>query len=417
MLRILGYDVPTMGDVELRGKKVLVRVDINVPVEPETKRILSAWRIEAHAETIKELLNENCSVVVISHQGRPGEPDFIDLEPHAEILSQLLGVDVKFVRDVIGASAVSAIKGLRSGDVLLLNNTRLLPEEMKKGTPEQHAETPLVKTLAPLFDLFVLDAFATAHRPYPSIIGFPYVMPSVAGRVMERELSTLHDVLTSHGDKVFVLGGAKLDDVVKVVSSVVRNEKASRILLGGLAAELFLMASGHRLGEQNEKIVMKKAKGPELLEKAKKLLSEAKSKGIEILLPVDFAVERDGRREECPLSNVTGVIKDIGSETVALFCRAIADADYVIMKGTMGVIEDSRFREGTYKLLEAMSRCRGTVIIGGGHATVFGDVLRRSGKSNFYISTGGGAMLLFLAGEVLPAIEALHISAQKFFKE
>jgi len=185
----------TLDDVDVKDKVVLVRVDFNSPVDPETKKVLDDTRIRAHGETtIKELAQKGAKVVVIAHQGRKGDPDFIPLKQHAEILGKVLGKPVKFVDDVFGEKAQKAIKELKSGEILVLDNVRNFAGETKEGTPEEHAKTELVKALAPLADIFVNDAFAAAHRAHVSMVGFTAVLPSVAGRIMERELKSLSRV-------------------------------------------------------------------------------------------------------------------------------------------------------------------------------------------------------------------------------
>jgi len=177
----------TLDDVALKGKVVLVRVDFNSPVDPNTKKLLDDTRIRVHGKnTIKELIQKGAKVVILAHQGRPGEPDFISLKQHAERLSEVLGRPVEYVDDLYGETAQNAIKGLKNGEVIVLKNTRTYPEERKSKTPEEHAQSEFIKSLAPLADLFVNDAFSAAHRAHASVVGFSAVLPSVAGRIMDR---------------------------------------------------------------------------------------------------------------------------------------------------------------------------------------------------------------------------------------
>ena len=208
----------TLDDVKVKDRVVLVRVDFNSPVDPETKKILDDVRIRAHGETtIRELAEKGAKVVVLAHQGRKGDPDFIPLKQHAELLGKILGRPVKYVDDIYGDRAKEAIKGLKSGEILVLDNVRAFPLETKEGSPSDHAKTELVQSLAPLADLFVLDAFASAHRAHVTINGFTAVLPSAAGRVMERELKSLGRSL-EHPEKpcLFILGGAKADDSLEI---------------------------------------------------------------------------------------------------------------------------------------------------------------------------------------------------------
>jgi phosphoglycerate kinase len=244
----MGRRIATLSDVDVENKRVLLRVDINSPVNPQTGELLDVSRIMEHSVTIKELIERKAAVTIISHQGRPLDHDFVSLSGHARVLSKVLGVNVNFVDDVIGPEARRAIEKLEPGEVLMLDNTRLLAEDTIEAPPEVHSKSFLVSKLAPLFSYFVNDAFATCHRSQASIVGFSLRLPSVAGRVLERELSALNKILEL-GDrpKIFVLGGAKLDDTVKVIKHVVESRMADEVLTTGLVAVLFLIAKGVRV--------------------------------------------------------------------------------------------------------------------------------------------------------------------------
>lgn len=240
----------TLDDVEVDSKKVLVRVDINSPMKPGTDQILDDSRIVAILDTLKDL--EKARVAILSHQGRPGEADFTSMKSHAQALKKYLGNRLKFVEDIIGPTALEAIQKLKNGDVLLLDNARFLSEEIMEGTPELFAKTHLVKRLSPLFDLFVNDAYPAAHRAQASMVGFPEVLPSAAGRSMERELKALNRVLYEPDrPSVVVLGGAKVSDKIKILSSILERKKVDKVLLAGLMAIVFLEASGVSLGESS----------------------------------------------------------------------------------------------------------------------------------------------------------------------
>src|SRR4030043_317177 len=204
----------TLDDVKVKDKVVLVRVDFNSEIDPETKKVTSDVRIRAHAETtIKELAEKGAKVVILAHQGRKGDPDFTPLKQHAQILSKILKCSVQFGDDIYGEKAKKAIKNLKGGEILVLDNVRGFDGETKNGTPTEHAKTPLVQNLAPLADLFVNDAFAAAHRGHVSMVGFTAVLPSAAGRIMERELKSLSRALEKPEKPcVYVMGGAKADD-------------------------------------------------------------------------------------------------------------------------------------------------------------------------------------------------------------
>ncbi len=411
-----GKQIPTIDDLEtrygLKGKRVLVRIDINSPVDPVSKKIIDDSRIKAHAPTVRELAERGAAVVLVSHQGRPGEDDFVSLDEHAKLLEKYAGVEVKFIDDVIGPAAREAIKGLRPGEVLLLDNVRLVSEEVIEARPEKHVNSVIVRKLAPLFDAYVNDAFATAHRSQPSVVGFPLVLPSAVGRVFEKELAALARLYDeSMSPKVFVLGGGKVHDTIRIIEHLTVNRVADRILTTGLVAELFLVAKGVNIGEENKKFLEKKGLLA-LIPRARRILL----KGAPIETPVDFVtLKENGEVKVEPIGRIEGVIRDIGPETVKMYSELIQEASIVVLRGPAGVIEDERFREGTRKILEASLSSKAFVIIGGGHLGAIASELGVKVGEKLHISTGGGALLLLLAGEELPAIVALRESARKFF--
>ncbi|MEW9490910.1 MAG: phosphoglycerate kinase [Candidatus Aramenus sulfurataquae] len=406
MIKINDLAIPTLDDVDFSAKKVLVRIDVNSPIDPKTGKLLDDSRLRAYNTTIKELVQRGNSVVLISHQGRPGDDDFVSLREHAEVLSKYLEVNVEFVEDVMGPYARERIKKMGKGEVILLDNVRLVSEELIEASPAQHAKSYLVRRLSPLFDGYVNDAFATAHRSQASLVGFPIVLKSSAGRLMEREIFALAKIFNPEDyPKVFVLGGGKVLDSVRIIENLVKKRMADRILTGGLIAELFAVAKGLDIGKENMK-VLEKLGILSLVPRARKILLA----GGPIEIPVDFKVEKDGNVIEEPVNRITGVIKDIGNTTVGIYSSFIKEAKVIVMRGPMGVIEDERFREGSKKLLEDALESPGYLIIGGGHMiSVLGNANVNSSK--VHVSTGGGALLLFLAGEKLPALEALSISS------
>lgn len=405
MIEVGGLKVPTLDDIRPEGSRVLVRIDINSPVDSSGK-LLDASRIRAHYETIKELVDRGNSLVLASHQGRPGDDDFVSLRAHAEAMKEVLGINVKFVEDVIGPYAREAIRGLKGGEVALLENLRLVSEEIIEAPPEQQAKTFLVRALAPLFNYFVNDAFATAHRSQPSIVGFPMVLPSAAGRLMERELLAISRILNeAESPKVFALGGSKVSDTLKIIENLTKKRMADRILTGGLVAELFAVAKGLNIGKQNMQIL--ESKGIlGLVPKARRILLA----GAPVEIPVDFLTEGPGGEVKSePATRVSGVIKDIGEATIGIYSSFLREAKVATLRGPMGVIEDERFREGTKALIRAAVEGSGYTIIGGGHLISAVD----SGVSGerVHVSTGGGALLIFLSGDSLPAVEALSMGA------
>ncbi len=399
-------NIKTLDDVEVKGKTVLVRVDFNSPVDPVTKKITDDTRIRTHAETtLKELMEKGAKVVVLAHQGRKGDPDFISLSAHAEVLKKILGSSVKFVDDIFGEKARSEINSLDEGELLLLENVRMWDGETKKLSAEEHAKSEMVRALAPLVDVFVVDAFAAAHRTHASLVGFaPVVKEVVAGRVMERELRSLVKVLEEpERPCIYILGGAKAEDSADVVDSVLSKDRADYVLTGGLVANLFLKAKGYDLGKVNEDVLEKKG-FMSLIPRIKELLDKYPSK---IVLPEDLAID-DGGRKEISISDLPTekVIKDIGINTAKRYSELIKDAKTIVMNGPMGVFEDKGFEVATKEVFTAISESNAFSLIGGGHTIAAASKLGYLGKFS-HVSTGGGALIEYLVKGTLPVIEIL----------
>ena len=224
--------LPTLDDVDVKGKTVIVRVDLNVPYDPNTHSIRNSERIRAHAETVRELSDKGAKVIVLAHQGRKGDLDFTHLAQHAELLARDAGKDVLYVDDVIGEEALKAIAQLEEGKVLLLDNVRFLEDEAIEKTAEEHSRSSLVKALSPLADLFVNDAFSVAHRSHASIVGFTVLLPSVAGRVMEHEIESCEKALNAKRPRIFIMGGVKPDDCVDTKRKIVLTRLLNVALSG-----------------------------------------------------------------------------------------------------------------------------------------------------------------------------------------
>jgi len=402
----------TLDDFDVRDKTVLVRVDFNSPVDPDTKKVLDDSRIRAHGETtIRELITKGAKVVVLAHQGRKGDPDFIPLKQHADLLSNALAKPVKYVDDVFGEKAKEAIKNLKGGEILVLENVRTFAGETKDGTPEEHAKTDLVRNLAPLADLFVLDAFAAAHRAQVSIIGFTAVLPSAAGRIMERELKSLGRVLESpEKPSLFILGGAKADDSLEISKYVLEKSLADYILVGGVAGQVFLTAKNINLGKPNVDFLQKK----ELLTLTQGIKELIQKHPTRIKTPEDVAVEADGKRKEVLTENLPTdySIMDIGSKTASEYAAMIAKAKTIVVSGPMGVYENDEFSLGTRKVFKAIADSRAFSLAGGGHTIA---ALQEFGLFNkvSYASTAGGALIEFLMGKKLPGVTALEKAAAR----
>jgi len=402
----------TLDDVEVKNKVVLVRVDFNSPIDPETKKIIDDSRIRAHGEsTIKELSEKGAKVVILAHQGRKGDSDFIPLKQHAEILAKILVKPVKYIDDLYGEKAKDAIKELKSGEILVLENVRMYDAETEEGTPEEQAKKPLVVNLAPLADLFVNDAFSAAHRAHVSIIGFTAVLPSIAGRVMARELTSLRKILEKPEKPcLFILGGAKADDSLEISSYVLNNEIADFVLTGGVVGHVFLVAMGFDLGKQNMSFLGDKNFSV-LTSGIKELMQKHPDK---IKTPKDLALEVNGKRKEISVHELPTdfPIFDIGTETVEDYGKIIRVAKSIVVSGPMGVFENREFMFGTKRIFEEIANSKAFSIAGGGHTTAALDELNLSDKIS-YVSTAGGALTEFLMGKQLPGVSALEKAAAR----
>jgi len=401
----------TMDDFDFRHRTVLLRVDVNCPLSQETMEIEDDNRIRQVIPTIRELVDKDAKVVIMAHQGRPGDWDFCSLEKHSVLLSKYLSKDVKYVDDIVGETAIDAIKSLIPGEVLLLKNVRELPYEQEKKAMEEHAQCELVTKLAPLADFYVNDAFAAAHRSQCSLVGFPAVLPSAAGRLMEKELIALSQVFTEpNKPSVFILGGAKFGDSIKVIERIIKTGTATWVILVGLSGNAFLHVRGVNLGEPSQK-ALEKELTLENLEAAKKLFLE---RGERIILPFDVAIDKDGKRQEVMVGDLPldYPILDIGHGSLAKFAKVISAAKTVFMSGPAGMIEKEQFAWGTKELMNYMVHSKAFTMIGGGHTVGAAEKFGLS-HSFSYVSTAGGALETYLLGKPLPAVEALKTACKR----
>jgi len=402
----------TIDDIDFKNKVALVRVDFNSPIDPKTKKVLDDTRIRAHAQTtIKELCEKGAKIVILAHQGRPGDPDFTPLKQHAEILGKILGKPVKYVEDLFGEKAQKAIKGLKSGEILVLENVRTFPDEQNKGTPEEHAKSEFVQKLAPLGDVFVNDAFAAAHRAHISIVGFTAVMPSVAGRIMEKELKALGRVLEAPEKPcVYILGGAKADDSLEISRYVLKNNIADRILTGGVVGHLFLAAKGLDIGKPNMELLEKR----ELMELVPGIQDLMNAYPGKIETPSDVAIEVEGKRKEITIEKLPTnyPVYDIGAKTVKKYRDIIRGAKSIVISGPVGVFENVEFSLGTREIFKAIAASKAFSLVGGGHTVAAVEKLELADKMS-YVSTAGGALIEFLMGKRLAGVVALEKAAAK----
>lgn len=401
-------DYLTIDDIDVRGKTILCRLDLNSPMDPNGI-ILDDSRFRSHLTTLKEL--EESKVVILSHQSRPGKSDFTTMEPHSKLLSKLMRRNINYIDDIFGSRALDSIRKMNKGDVILLENARFYSEESLERTPKEHTRTHMVRRLSSVCDIFMNDAFSVSHRSHLSVTGFTEILPSIAGRVMEKEIDSLNRGL-SCGERpcIYVLGGAKVDDSIKVTKNVLERGCADRVLVTGVVANVFLAASGVKIGNSNMSFIEKQGYTDQI-DIACELLSRFAEN---IGLPVDVALNKNDERIEEKVRNLNTElpIHDIGIETMVKFSKEISGAKTVIMNGPAGVFEKEAFALGTHELIKAGTKS-GFSVIGGGHIAAAAEQLGVSGKFS-HVSTGGGACIDFLAGEKLPGIEALKDAARKF---
>jgi phosphoglycerate kinase len=395
----------TLEDLELDGKRIFLRVDINTPIHPETGRLMEQARLEEAALTVRDL--PKSKVVVASHQGRVGRSDYTSLEAHSKALEEIIGKPVKFVPDVFGPEALAEIDSLPEGGVLVLDNLRFTAEENQEYKPAEAEKTFLVKRVKDHVDACILDAFSTAHRASPTIVGFAGLVPTGAGRTVGRELRMLDRIASvEKGPYVTVLGGAKVNDRLEAIDALIANNRADKVLLCGVVGLVFLKAAGKLRGDLGvdgeQKFVLK----------ARQLLDVDPER---FALPLDVAVRLNGGRREVDPSQLgaPAQVLDIGSKTVEHYSKFIKGAGTVFMSGPPGAFEWEDFSLGTEGLLRAMASSLGTTIISGGHLST---ALRKYGIHDQidHISTAGGALVQYLAGKRLPLIDALERAADKW---
>ncbi len=387
------FNKKTVRDIDVKGKKVFVRVDFNVPTKDGV--VGDDTRIQAALPTIRYLLDNGAAVILASHLGRPkGGPEAkFSLKPVADHLSKLLGKPVLFAEDCIGPVAEKAAKALKIGEVLLLENTRFHPEEEKN-------DEAMSKSLASLADIFVNDAFGTAHRAHSSTAGIAAYLPSVAGFLLEKEIKYLGQAVDDPKRPfVAILGGAKISDKIGVIRNLL--QKADAILIGGGMANTFFKAEGYPMADS---LVEEEA-----LETARELLATGKTK---LRLPVDVVIADKFDAEAASKTIPSGPVPDgwrildIGPKTIEAYGKVIKGAGTVVWNGPMGVFEFPRFADGTYGVAKAVASSDAVSVVGGGDSVA---AINQSGLADkiTHISTGGGASLEMLEGLTLPGVAAL----------
>ena len=388
----------TIKDIDLKGKKVLVRCDFNVPMD-ENQNITDNRRIVAAIPTIKYLLENNCAIILCSHLGRPkGEfkPEF-SLKPVAKELSRLLDIDVKMSKDVIGEDAKKLASNLQQGEIMLLENVRFHREETDN-------DENFAKELASLAEIFVMDAFGAAHRAHASTAGVAKFLPAVSGFLIEKELNFLGNAITNpERPFVAILGGAKVSDKIGVIDSLL--EKVDTLMIGGGMAYTFFKAQVYNVGNS----ICEEDK----LDLAKEAMEKAKAKGVKLLLPIDTKIGKEFKPDTESKTVAWTEIPDgwegfdIGEKTIEMFAEELKTAKTVIWNGPLGLFEFDQFAIGTNSIAKILADLDATTIIGGGDSAAAVEKIGLSDKMT-HISTGGGASLEFLEGKKLPGIEALQ---------
>ena len=387
----------TVRDIDLKDKKVLVRCDFNVPMD-ENKKITDNTRIVAAIPTIKYLLENNCAIILCSHLGRPkGEfkPEY-SLAPVAEELSKLLGKEVIMAKDVIGEDAKQKAANLKQGQIMLLENVRFHKEETD-NSPE------FAKELASMAQIYVNDAFGTAHRAHSSTAGVAAYLPAVSGFLIEKELKFLGNAINNpQRPFVAILGGAKVSDKIGVIDSLL--DKVDTLMIGGGMAYTFFKAQGYEVGNSICEL--------DKLDLAKQAMEKAKEKGVKLMLPVDTKIGKEFKPDtESKTVEWTKIPEgwegfDIGEKTIKMFVDELQTAKTVVWNGPLGLFEFDQFAIGTNEIAKALSKIDATTIIGGGDSAAAVEKAGLADKMT-HISTGGGASLEFLEGKKLPGIECL----------
>lgn len=387
----------TIRDIDILGKKVLVRVDFNVPLDPETDAIADDTRVRVSLPTIKYLLDNKAKVILCSHLGRPKRIEKgLSLAPVAQRLSQLLGQEVKMAADCIGPEVEQMASALKEGEALMLENLRFHPEEEKN-------DPAFARALAPLAQVFVNDAFGTSHRTHASTVGITQYLPSVAGFLIEKELEIMDKAL-NNPERPFtaLIGGAKISDKMGMLEHVL--DKVDSLLVAGGMGATFLKSLKYEMGES---LVVEEKVGV-----AQKLVDKAAEKGVHLLMPSDVVVankfDSQAKSKTVSITNVPSgwYVMDIGPRTTELFAAKLRKSKTVIWNGPVGVFEFPRFQKGTHAIAEMLAGLDATTVIGGGSTA---EAVQEMGLVHkmTHVSTGGGASLKFLEGKPLPGITAL----------
>jgi phosphoglycerate kinase len=396
-----------MADFPLGGATILLRLDVNSPINPLNGSFLDDTRVREHLTTLRELAG--AKVVVLAHQSKAGKEDYTSLKEHARAIQTLTRRPTKFVDDLFGSHAISEIRAMTDGEIIVLENTRFYAEEeLLAGKPfDAQAKSHIVRKLAPEVDYFINDAYAAAHRSQPTLVGFTRALPSMAGRLIEKEIAALNRALRSgQHPAVAVLGGAKVDDSIDVMEAMVKNGSVDTVLTGGVVANIALLASGANLGKGSIAYLDKEVPNwKDLVARAGAIM---KAKPGAVRAPSDVVVNRAGRRVGLQVKSLPDPdpIFDIGLDTMIEYSRALLGAKVIVANGPMGVFEVEEFAVGTRGVMEAIARSSAYKVVGGGHTAALVTQLGMSSKID-HVSTGGGALISHLGGKPMPVLDAL----------
>jgi phosphoglycerate kinase len=409
--------IRSLADLDVQGKRVLLRVDINSPIDRTTGKIRDDNRLRMSLPTIRDLADAQARLVLIAHQGDTLDyHNLVSLEEHAQLLTKMLEQRVDYIDDVAGPAAREAIRRLEPGEILLLDNLRFLTEEVStferavKLSAQEMTGTYLVRNLAPLFDIYVNDAFAAAHRNAPSMVAFQELLPSAGGRLLVAELDALSGVAENpKRPSVFVLGGLKISDAFSMMGKVLAEGVADTVLTSGITGQVMLMAGGTELGDASETFIRDRALDAFLAPAAEYL--EAYPDKIRV--PVDVAYDDEGTRVELLVTKLPAPapIIDIGSETINAYKKILDRAATIFVNGPAGVYESEVGAKGTRELWSAIADASGYSVIGGGDTVASARRFIDMDDIGF-VSTGGGALIRYLSGQPLPLLQAMEKAAR-----
>lgn len=407
------FGINTMDDFNFENKTVLCRMDYNQAINKETNELLDTTRIKLSLPTLKELQIKKAKIVLLIHQGSDIEyENFFNTRAHAKVLSDFLNTEVDYIDDVCGPSAREKISNLKPGKILMLDNVRFMSEEQTlfeinlNLSQEDQVKTQVIEKLSPYGDLFLCDAFAAAHRNQPSLCAFQYTMPSLMGRLFEKEYEVLSNLINNpKKPSVFVLGGAKIADAFQIMDTILNNNIADTVLTGGLLANILLLSKNIDIGQRSKEFIFNKGFN-KFIEDGKIILEKYPER---IILPSDLAFVKNKKRKEHNIDCLDNkyIYGDIGKETIKLYQTYILEAQSVFVNGPLGIFEDNNLELGSKEIWAAISESDAFSIVGGGDSIKATKQFNREHDID-YICTGGGALIRFLSGEELPVVKALR---------